>query len=249
MRRILDLRAGRALAAAALLLTACEDDSPVPEEDGALGIVLLATGALELAVRVDGEPAPLFETVSFAGSTPYVPFAAGTYEVALVPAGVESPSALLEADEVSIADGLLYTLVAYGTVAPLDAFPLDSLVVVDESTPLVDVTRVRAVHVAPGVGDIEVLAVPVAGVATPIATGLAYGEVAEPVELGSATTYVFSVEIGGAPVPQARLSLAVTSSASVVHVFVTLGADGEPLLVGQVDDGLMVSSRPVTSDR
>ncbi|MDQ3033976.1 MAG: DUF4397 domain-containing protein [Myxococcota bacterium] len=247
MRHIHHHRAARAFAAVVVLsLTACvADDGPRTGEFAAFGAVHLAPDAPALALYLDDEAQPLVTDLGFTDGTSYAALEAGTYDIALAPADADRSEAVLEVEGLSLSDATFYTLVAYGTVDPDDAFPLESLVLAEErAIERSEIAQVRAVHVAPGIGELEVLAVPLDGVAVPIATDLAYGEVADSVELGSAASYVFEVvrESDGQP---ERLTLGVGTDTSSIVVFVTVDFEGEPLLIGQFDDGSTFASRPV----
>lgn len=226
---------------AALTLAACSAEAVIPEEDvTSLRVIHLAPGAPEIAVLIDRSDTPLFDDVPYLGGSAYAPLEAGSYVVSIVPAESADPAAaVLELDRLELARGTTYTLVVLGTPDSADAFPLDALLLIDEGVQqeIEGFARARAVHVAPGIGEVAVSMAPEDGVEAEIASELAYGESGPYVDVGTSTRYQVSLDVDADGAPDEQLQLDVPADTSVATVYVAIDAAGDPVLVGQLEEG------------
>jgi hypothetical protein len=113
----------------------------------------LAPAVPAVSVFVNGQ-GPVWSGLSFQGGTAYAALDEGTYTVQIVGPGAGPANPLLTVPGLSVVGDTRYTVAAYAAVGGAAALAL-----VDDYTSVPDgAVRVRAVHVAGGVGTVNILA-------------------------------------------------------------------------------------------
>ena len=228
------LRSVLALAGISLGLAGCSDsDDPAAPALTSVRVVHAVPDAPLVDIDLDG--ATVIEDLDYAKNSGTLTPSAATYDVAvqaLLPDGTRA--AVIEADDLALDSGTRYTIVAVGTVADGDAFPLEPVVIADTGS-LADATqvRVRVAHLASNAPAVDIyITAPSAEIAsaTPTLSGVSYKGVSGALEV---------------PAGDYRIRIMPAGSADVVYdsgtVALTAGAD---LLVGALtNDG--TGSSPV----
>jgi hypothetical protein len=162
------------LLAATALTSACDDDDNTgPESEARVRVVHASPDAPAVDVLLDG--GEVLSDVPYLAASDYLDLAAGDHNVKVNAAG--TTTTVIDAD-VSLADGVDYTVIASGLLAQIAPIVLED----DNSTPPAGSVRVRAVHGAPSVPAVDVyVTAPGADLetTTPVLTGVEFGDVAD----------------------------------------------------------------------
>ena len=167
------------LLAATALSAACsdDDDNTGPEGEARVRVVHASPDAPSVDVLLDD--AEVLSDVPYLASSAYLATSAGDHNLKVNAAGTASTA--IDAD-VTLADGTDYTVIASDLVAEITPIVLED----DNTAPAAGNARVRAIHGAPSAPavDIYVTAPGVdLGAATPVLTGVAFGDVADYLEV------------------------------------------------------------------
>jgi hypothetical protein len=167
------------LLAATALSAACsdDDDNTGPEGEARVRVVHASPDAPSVDVLLDD--AEVLSDVPYLASSAYLATSAGDHNLKVNAAGTASTA--IDAD-VTLADGTDYTVIASDLVAAITPIVLAD----DNTAPAAGNARVRAIHGAPSAPavDIYVTAPGVdLGAATPVLTGVAFGDVADYLEV------------------------------------------------------------------
>src|SRR5690606_23186865 len=113
-------------------------------------------------------------------------------------------------------DGRSYTAVAFGAVASLGALFFE-----DDRRNLASTDiRVRAVHGAPDVGQVDLFNVAADGTATALLEDVDFGDVAEPLDL-PAGAYTLGVDVDDDATPDLYFELPALEGGTLANVYVT----------------------------
>lgn len=166
------------LLAATALTAACDDDDNTgPEGEARVRVVHASPDAPNVDVLLDD--AEVLSDVPYLASSDYLAASAGDHNLKVNAAGTATTA--IEAD-VTLADGTDYTVIASGLVAEVTPIVL----VDDNSTPAAGNARVRAIHGAPSAPAVDIyVTAPGADLeaAVPVLTGVAFGDVADYLEV------------------------------------------------------------------
>ena len=167
------------LLAATALSAACsdDDDNTGPEGEARVRVVHASPDAPSVDVLLDD--AEVLSDVPYLASSAYLATSAGDHNLKVNAAGTATTA--IDAD-VTLADGTDYTVIASDLVAAITPIVLED----DNTAPAAGNARVRAIHGAPSAPavDIYVTAPGVdLGAATPVLTGVAFGDVADYLEV------------------------------------------------------------------
>ena len=165
------------LAATALTAACSDDDNTGPEGEARVRVVHASPDAPSVDVLLDD--AEVLSDVPYLASSAYLATSAGDHNLKVNAAGTASTA--IDAD-VTLADGTDYTVIASDLVAAITPIVLAD----DNTAPAAGNARVRAIHGAPSAPavDIYVTAPGVdLGAATPVLTGVAFGDVADYLEV------------------------------------------------------------------
>lgn len=166
------------LLAATTLTTACDDDDNTgPEGEARVRVVHASPDAPSVDVLLDD--AEVLSDVPYLAASDYLAASAGDHNLKVNAAG--TATTVIDAD-VTLADGTDYTVIASGLVAEITPIVL----VDDNSTPAAGSARVRAIHGAPSAPAVDIyVTAPGADLeaAVPVLTGVAFGDVADYLEV------------------------------------------------------------------
>ena len=140
-------------------------------------------------------------------------------------------------------DGRSYTAVAFGRVASLGALFFE-----DDRTDLASTDiRVRAIHGAPDVGQVDVFNVAADGTATSILEDVDFGDVAEPLDL-PAGAYTLGVDVNDDATPDLYFELPALEGGTLANVYVTQEAGGAVFALAQLDGATTARIDPSESE-
>jgi hypothetical protein len=238
----------------ALWATGCGDDAETTprsdagpqdaggdaEENGATAQVRaihLSPDAPDVDIFVDGD-GPVVSDLAFPEGTGYLTVPAGSYDFDVAPAGAGVGSSVLSVSGLALAEGEAYTVVAYDEVASITALALtDDLSAVGGSN-----IRLRAIHVASAVGEVDIWNVTDPGDPQPIYTNVEFGDVAPYVELPVAA-YSVGFDVDGDSVPDVVFDVPELPAGTIVNVF-AVSSDADVFLIAQLADGTTVRIDP-----
>ena len=233
--RILTL-ALAALILPGLLVLGCgdddDDDNPMETVDKSnLRAIHLSPDAPAVDVFLNQGSSAAVSALAFRDGTVYLEVDEGTYRIDIAPTGQTANDAVLTVDNLPLNKASYYTAVAYGPVASIQALALE-----DDFTGLADGNiRVRAIHTASGVGQVDIWNV-TAGV-TPAAlyTDVDYGVAGAYLDL-PAGAYSLGFDVDDDAVPDLVYDLPALAAGTVANVFAV--AEGSDVyLIAQFADG------------
>jgi len=230
------------VAAALMILTGCEDDATSPSNETAeVRVLHLSSDAPAVDVYLNEGASPAVTDLAFETGTAYVEVDAGTYQVDVTAAGSPLSSAVLTVPGLELmADGR-YTAVAYDELASIKPLALED----DYSDLDSGAIRVRAIHTAPAVGQVDIWNIPVSGDPTPLVTDVDFGEVGLYADL-PAGAYTLGFDVNDDAMPDVVFSLPSLPEGTVANVF-AVSDGGDVFLVAQLEDGSTVRIDPDAS--
>ena len=166
------------LLAATALTAACDDDDNTgPEGEARVRVVHASPDAPSVDVLLD--EAEVLSNVPYLASSDYLATSAGDHNLKVNAAGTATTA--IDAN-VTLADGTDYTVIASDLVAEITPIVLED----DNTAPAAGNARVRAIHGAPSAPAVDIyVTAPGADLeaATPVLTSVAFGDVADYLEV------------------------------------------------------------------
>lgn len=205
-----------------------------------LRVLHLSPDAPAVTALVDGVKPAEFQSISFTQATPYTSFAAGPHRLDVSTDGTPGGSVLSVA-AAQFSAGRSYTAVAFNRVAALGAMLLE-----EPAAPSGNNIKVRAIHAAPGVGQVDVLSLGADGTTTPVVSDVDFGDASAALEL-PAGAYTLGVDLDDDANPELYFELPSLPGGSTANVFVTQDAQGAVFALAQLGDGSIARVDPSTS--
>ena len=206
------------LAATALTAACSDDDNTGPESESRVRVVHASPDAPSVDVLLDD--AKVLSDVPYLASSDYLATSAGDHNLKVNAAGTSTTA--IDAD-VTLADGTDYTVVASDLVAQITPIVLQD----DNTAPAAGNARVRAIHGAPSAPAVDIyVTAPGADLeaATPVLTGVEFGDVADYLEVPAGEYQVRVTPAGTKPV--AIDSGALTLESGQVRTAIAVDAAG-----------------------
>ncbi|HEY7613377.1 MAG TPA: DUF4397 domain-containing protein [Gemmatimonadales bacterium] len=176
---------------AGVLAAGCsDDDSTGPAGEAQVRVVHASPDAPNVDVLVDGDQ--VLGDVPYLAASDYLDVPAGVRNVQVNAAG--SSTSVIDED-LDLTEGTDYTIIASGFAASLEPLVLTD----DNAAPAAGNAKVRAIHGAPSAPAVDIyVTAPGAdlGEATPVLTGVEFGDVADYVEV-PAGSYQVRVTLAG----------------------------------------------------
>ncbi|WP_333607579.1 DUF4397 domain-containing protein [Arsukibacterium sp.] len=197
--------------------------------------------AVDIVVN-DNFETPLVSDLAFPDFTGYVTPAPGDYNVKVAVANTET--AVIDAD-VTLDDGVFYTVIATGSLSDADDFAITPLVLVDDTRTIATEARVRLIHGSTLAGNVDIYVTATADIAdaTPAFSNVPYLAETGYVALAAGDYFVTVTPTGTktAAIETGMLSLAAN------NIYTAIARDGEGLMgVGlTVMDAFVVAEEPV----
>jgi len=203
----------------ALLLTVlavgCDDDDPPPTAK--IRVLHLSRDAGTVDVNANG--GALVTGVSFTEGSAYIAVAPGDYTLDIGPGVLTTPTLPLAANT-------FYTAVAFDDLASLQALALTD----DLSAPAAGNIRVRVIHAAVGVGQVDIL--DVTGMPSALFSDVDFGTAPAGAEI-AAGTYSIGIDTDDDGAADLTYDLPALAAGTIVNVFAVKDTDDTVFLLAQ----------------
>jgi hypothetical protein len=199
----------------------------------------LAPNAPLVDVFVDAADDPAFSSLRFTRGSGYATLPAGTYDLDISPEGTTAADSVLSVAGAKLAEGISYTAVAYGSNDGLAA-----LLIEDVTNSNSVGARIRAVHVAAGVGQVDLWALPTDGAPTPLAVDLDYGS-SSPTLSVDAGAHIVGLDLDNDSSVDLSFQLPDLPQGANANVFAVTDALGAPFLLVQLSSGVSLRADPI----
>jgi hypothetical protein len=233
-----------ALAAILPLVTlptaACDDeDNDAPDPGTAqLRVVHLSPDAPAVDVWVDGE-ARAVESLAFGEGTDYLTLDVASYDFAVSAAGTSAAESVLDIDAVSLSKDERYTVVAFDSLSSIQALLLEEDTMGVGSGDI----RIRAIHTAVGVGEVDIWNIPESGDPAPLYEDVGFGVAGAYLDLPAAA-YTIGFDVDNDASPDLVFDIPALPAGTVANVFAVASDSGEVYLHAQLQDGSLVRIDP-----
>jgi hypothetical protein len=203
-----------------------------PATSARVRVLHLSPDAPFVDVFVNQGTDPVIENLEFPKGTAYLEVPTGTYTFDVAPAGGSADDAVLSIAGLTLEPGLSYTAVAIDEVSSIAALPL-----VDDYRALATgKIRVRAVHAAPAVGEVDLWSVPDSGDPAPLWTNVNFGVAGAPLDV-DAGAYTIGVDVDDDMSPDLLFRLPALPAGTVANVYAVNDSDDDVFLLAQLPDG------------
>ncbi len=183
------------------------------------------------AVDVFADGAEIASDLAYGEGTGYLEVDEANYDLAIAPAGAGIDAAVLEADGVSLVRDNTYSVIAYDALTEIKAMVLE-----DDYAGLDDgFIRVRPIHTAAAVGEVDIWAITDAG-ASMLYEDVPFGAAGSYVDLPAAA-YTLGFDADDDAVPDLIFDLPALSAGTVANVFALSDTDRGVYLLAQLEDG------------
>ena len=230
------------LAVLAVTVAGCDDDdnpaAPAPEKTN-LRAIHLSPDAPEVDIYFNGSATPSVTDLSFNGGTSYLSVNAGTYDVAISPANTSLGAAVLTVNDVALVANKRYTAVAYAPVASIDALLLTD----DLSTPPAGQIRVRAIHTASAVGQVDIWNIPAVGSPTILYENVDFGVAGNYLTI-PAGSYTLGFDVNNDGNPELTFTTPSLAAGTVANIFAVSNAASDVYLLAQLQNSQVAQINP-----
>lgn len=214
---------------------------PLEAAQQRLRVVHLSPDAPAVTPLFAGAPPEPFTSISFPSSTGYASISAAEGDLDITTDGTAETSVLTA--PLRFEDGLAYTAVALGRVADLRA-----LFFADDASGLATgEVRVRAIHGAPDVGQVDLFSVASDGAPTVLVSDVDFGTASDPLDL-PAGAYTLGVDVDDDATPDLYFELPELPAGTLANVYVTQDAGGAVFALAQLDGDATARIDPAQSD-
>jgi hypothetical protein len=174
---------------------------------------------------------PAVTNLAFQSGTGYLSVAAADYRIDVSANGSAANQSVLNVPSLTLEGNRSYTAVAYGTLASLRALAL-----VDDASGLgAGNIRVRAIHTATAVGQVDIWNIPAAGTPSLLYTDVDYGVAGGAMDL-PAGAYSVGFDVDNDATPDVAFDLPALPAGTVANVF-AVSEGSTVFLIAQLQDG------------
>ncbi len=181
------------------------------------------------AVTITGGGVTVASDLAFMEQSPYAGIPAGTTDLTV---GTSSAAALVTVMSAQLESGQSYTVVLYGSAA----MPSAELIEDSSSNIPSQDARVRLIHAAVDVGELDFFDVVSGAEPTALATNLNFGDISDPVDL-SAGTHRIGVDINNDNAFDAFFDTPSLQAGQLANLYAIMD-NGSPRLVTQTDSSV-----------
>ena len=230
--------AGLFVAVAALGLAPACDDHPVAPGNTAstnLRVLHLSPDAPAVDVFLNQGTSAAVTGLEFSEGTDYLQAPSGTYRVDVTPAGNPVSNAVLTVPGLSLGADRFYTAVALDELASIQA-----LAVEDNFSALgTGMIRVRAIHAAATVGQVDIWNIPATGSPSLLYENVDFAMVGGVIDL-AAGAYTLGFDLDDDATPDVVFSLPSLAAGTMANVFAVSEMGGTAFLLAQLQSGATV---------
>jgi hypothetical protein len=201
------------------VVAGCDDDDPPPPPAPVARIRVLHLSRDAGTVDVNANGAALVTGVSFTEGSTYIAVAPGDYTLDIGPGVLSTPVLPLAANT-------FYTAVAFDDLASLQALALTD----DLGAPAAGNIRVRVIHAAVGVGQVDVL--DVTGMPAALFSDVDFGAATAEAEI-AAGTYSIGIDTDDDGTAELTYDLPALAAGTIVNVFAVKDTDDTVFLLAQ----------------
>ncbi len=194
---------------------------PFVDEPARLRVIHLSPDAPGVDVFADGAEPAAVVNLAFQESTDYLEIPAGTYDFNVAPTGTDPAQSVLDITGLELTAGTYYTAVAFDELSSIQALAL----IDDASTPPAGHIRVRAIHAASAVGQVDIWNVPDGGTPSVLYEDVDFGVAGDYIEL-PAGQYTIGFDVNKDANPDLLFELPDLPEGTIANVFaVSDGSD------------------------
>jgi hypothetical protein len=180
--------------------------------------------------NVNSGDRPAIAGLAFGDGTSYVDLPSAGYDFSVAPSGLKSSESVLDIEGLILRPDRAYTAVAFGEVAGIQALALeDDLSSVPEET-----IRLRAIHAAVGVGEVDIWNVTPGMDAAPLYENVPFGAAGGYLEL-PVGSYTVGFDVNDDAVPDVTFDVPELPGGTIANVFAV--NSGGVYLLAQLNDG------------
>ena len=239
-------RSSRALvlgvAVLAVAAAGCDDDdnpvSPATAKTN-LRAIHLSPDAPEVDIYFNSSATPSVTDLAFNEGTGFLAINAGTYDVAVAPANTSLGDAVLTVNDVDLGANQRYTAVAFAPVASIDAMLLTD----DLSTPPAGQIRVRAIHTASAVGQVDIWNIPSAGSPSLLYENVDFGVAGGYLTI-PAGAYTLGFDVNNDGTPELTFTTPSLAAGTVANIFAVSDAGSNVYLLAQLQNSQVAQINP-----
>lgn len=217
-------------------------DSGSADEDAAatpmamVRVLHLSPDAPAVSVYANDGDTAVVPSLEFPNGTDYLSVPAATYDFDVAPAGMGAAATVLAVDGVALDGDAAYTVVAYGLLEAGSETPLAALALLDDPSDVdAGMIRVRAVHTAAGVGQVDIWNVPSSGAPTPVFEDLDYGSASDYAMLPSGA-YTLGLDVDDDMTPDFTFTTPELAEGTIASLYAVAPTTGTPYLLAQFAD-------------
>jgi len=204
-------------------------------EKAQVRVLHLSPDAPGVDVFVNGGKDPAVENLAFTKGTAYLAVPAGAYTFDVAATGSSAADAVLTIEALSLAAGASYTAVALDELSSITALPL----VDDYSNLASGKIRIRAVHAAAAVGQVDIWNVTDPASPTALYQNVDFGAAGQALDV-PAGAYKLGIDVNDDKKPDLTFSIPSLPAGTVANVFAVNDAAGVVFLLAELRDGSTV---------
>ncbi len=202
------------------------------EDPAELRAIHLSPNAPGVDVFLNGGSSPAVTNLEFEQGTGFLQVDAGTYDLDVAPTGSSASSSVLNVPGLQLSPGGSYTAVAYDELGSISALAL-----VDDASGLASGNiRVRAIHTAVAVGQVDIWNIPASGSPSVLYEDVDFGVAGSYIDL-PAGAYTIGFDVDNDANPDVVFALPSLNAGTVANVFAVSNSMGDVFLLAQLFDG------------
>jgi hypothetical protein len=219
---------------------------PPPGDPTNLRVLHLSPDAPAVNVYANGDAAAAVSGLAFGSGTSYLSIPSGDYRFDISPATGTIQDSILRIDDISLAEDASYTAVAVGELRSLQVLALEDRL---DAVPAGKI-RVRAIHAAAGVGEVDIWNIPARGAPSRLYENGAVGVAGDYLELPAAA-YSLGIDANDDARPDFVFDLPALAEGTVANVYAVRDSAGAVYLLAQFADSTLakIDARDLTPAR
>ncbi len=214
------------------------DPTPAQVGTAKARVLHLSPDAPAVDILANDGATPVFADLEYKEGTPFADVPAASYDFHIAPKGGTKDDAVLSVSGLALAEDKAYTVVAYDALASLKALALED----DLSPVMTGKIRVRAIHTAKDVGEVDIWNIPAMGDPSPLYENVPFGAAGDYKEL-PVGAYTLGFDLDNDASPDVIFAIPELPSGTIANVFAVSDTSGV-FLFAQLADGTTVRLDP-----